>query len=110
MSTDSETLFAAKVEELTALEKDLPDVIALARTDDWIFQVFESVPVRTDLAKIWTVFNHRVDIPFGNDLCDLNGRLGHIRRVEYLNDIAMGQGLLWDLALLKVEWLKGFRS
>ncbi|TFK65410.1 hypothetical protein BDN72DRAFT_860628 [Pluteus cervinus] len=95
MSTNSEILFATKV-ELTALTKDLPHRIALTRTDDQILQLFKSVPVPTDPAEMWTVFGDQMDIPFRNDEKDL---------VEYLNNVAMGQGLLWDLAPLKVECL-----
>jgi hypothetical protein len=103
--------FFTKVTNLTALAKDIPETVPLATKDDEICRIFEKFPLPEQMSEDWEIFNRRMDILFGENVRDGNGRLSNLRRgpygmdlvIEYLLQVTERGFLLWEAALVKVE-------
>ena len=103
--------FFMKVTNLTALAKSIPETMPLATKDDEIYHIFEKFPLPEQMSEDWEIFNRRMDILFGENVRDGNGRLSNLRRgpygmdlvIEYLLQVMERGFLLWEAALVKVE-------
>jgi len=106
-------VFSQKIDHLKVLAKQLPSTIPIATKDDRIVEVFTKIPVSDNPAEHWEIFNRRMDVLFGNELRDSNGRLRHVKRgtlgidlvLEYFDDAASKGTLNWDLAAIKIDRL-----
>jgi len=103
--------FFTKVTNLTALAKSIPETVPLATKDDEIYRISEKFPLPEQMSEDWEIFNRRMDILFGENVRDGNGRLSNLRRgpygmdlvIEYLLQVTERGFLLWEAALVKVE-------
>lgn len=112
MAELARTQCAASARLLRSLVKSLPESVPLASAESKICQIFQKVSVphpTADGEEHWAVFNRRMDLLFGNDVHDKDGKLLNITRGQFGMDLvvhyaqeAVDTGhLLWEAALPK---------
>lgn len=105
--------FLERLKVLKVVSKNIPQTVSLATKKDHIYEVFQKIPIPENIEEQWEIFNLRMDLLFGEDVCGSDGRLSNFRRgtqgidlvIQYLETEAKAKTLLWDLARIKVDRL-----
>lgn len=98
------------IDLLKSLVPKLPRSLSTATVTDRISTIFDSIPVTSD--EPWPVFNHRMDLLFGEDTRNKDGRLVNIQRgplgmdlvMKYFHSITT-ESILWGAAKPKFKCL-----
>lgn len=86
--------FEKRIGMLATLIAKIPASIPVVKQTDHINEIFQKIPI-PDLnhadpdITVTSVFNRRMDILFGKDVCDTNGRLINILRGKYGMDLVV---------------------
>ncbi|KAF8999518.1 hypothetical protein BDQ17DRAFT_1328255 [Cyathus striatus] len=77
-------VFSNHVTTLEGLQLSLPDSIIVGTDNNHVVTIFATLPVPTVIDEYWEVFNHQMDVLFGEDLIDpMTGRLPNILRGKF---------------------------
>jgi hypothetical protein len=109
----SQIAVEGQIQCLSSLVSLLPSSVPLATKNDEIFRIFTKIPIPDDPEDQWPVFNRRMDILFGEDVRNTNGRLANVVRgplgmdlvMDYLSKAVTARYLLWEPVQLKLERL-----
>ncbi|KAF8888702.1 hypothetical protein CPB84DRAFT_1461956 [Gymnopilus junonius] len=118
MSSSAQKQFEKRLTALKELTRKLPSIIPLAKETDRINEIFNKIPVPGPANNdpditVSSVFNRRMDILFGEDVRDGNGRLKYILRgkfgmdmvTEYFSSSLATGALSLGTAMVKLERL-----
>lgn len=102
-----------QVTQLKSLTLKLPQSVKQAPKDGCIVTAFTSISGPKEDDEHWPVFNRRMDVLFGEDQRDKDGRLLHFERgphgmdmvVSYIEEAVKAGHLLWEAATPKLERL-----
>ncbi|KAK1227395.1 hypothetical protein PQX77_009610 [Marasmius sp. AFHP31] len=89
---------------LRTLTSKLPNTVREASEQDVIYTAFQNVLESNDPSEGWEIVNRRMDILFGQQERDANGKLKNIMRgkfgmdlvLEYLERAAKSGCIIWD--------------
>lgn len=118
MASSAQKQFEKRLAALKELTHKLPSIIPLAKETDRINEIFTKIPVPGPAnddpdVTVSSVFNRRMDILFGEDVRDGNGRLKYILRGKFGMDMvteyfssSLATGILsLGTAMVKLERL-----
>ncbi|KAI9507354.1 hypothetical protein F5148DRAFT_1285336 [Russula earlei] len=77
-----------QLKHLKALVSSLPSSVPSASEDGHIATVFNNIPKSEDPDDQWPVFNHQMDVLFGEDLHE-NGHLLNVKRGPFGMDMVI---------------------
>jgi hypothetical protein len=109
----SQIAVEGQIQRLSSLITLLPSSVPLATKNDEVFRVFTKIPIPDDPKDQWPIFNCQMDILFGKDVRNTDGRLANVVRgplgmdlvMDYLSKAVTAKYLLWEPVQPKLKHL-----